>query len=106
VFFFIWLTLSNEMPMDARRWKLSTTPSGVRAMLPVELRRPPEMEERTLPKDERALMLSSSISVSDRSGVYIAEGEDGRVGGGSKVEEQGAEFNKNGRKFMKKCFGV
>jgi hypothetical protein len=65
------------------------------------------MEERTLPKDERALMLSSSISVSDRSGVYIAEGEDGRVGGGSKVEEQGAaEFNKNGRKSMKKCFSV
>lgn len=42
------------------------------------------MEERTLPKDERALMLSSSISVSERSGVYIAAGEDGRVGGGSK----------------------
>jgi len=84
VFFFIWLTLSKEMPMDARRCKLSTTPSGVRAMLPVELRRPPEMEERTLPKDERALMLSSSISVSERSGVYIAAGEDGRVVGGSK----------------------
>ena len=110
VFFFIWLTLSNEMPMDTRRWKLSTTPSGVRAMLPVELRRPPEVEERTLPKDERAPMLSSSISVSDRSGVYMNRGHTrcacvacAAPAGQSKIAFSWREAFKNGRdKFAAK----